>query len=105
MIFFSVKISWEYPHSVIFAYIFLSTAAASFVEILEFYGEFWKALDKKDNTTCLYVCLWVSKSKIRKNRWTDWEIFQGFFKKDAHEEFHNTTFIAVTSEENVFVAL
>lgn len=55
MIFFSVEISWEYPHSVRFAYIVLSTVAASFVGILKFYGEFWKKVDKKDNTTCLYV--------------------------------------------------
>ena len=90
MIFFSVKISWEYPHSVIFAYIFLSTAAASFVEILEFYGEFWRKVDKKDNTTCLYVCD-ISRRLGRIGEQSG-KFFKGFSKKSTHEEieFHNS---------------
>ena len=56
MIVFSVRI-WEYLHSIRFAYIFLSAAAAMFVGILEFYGEFWK-VHKKD-TYNLPLCVFV----------------------------------------------
>ena len=39
-------------------------------------GSFEEKLTRKIHTTFLYVCLKVSKPKSKKNRWTEWKIFQ-----------------------------
>ena len=48
MIFSCEYVAWEYFYSVMFVYIFLSAAAAIFVVILQFYGEFQRKVDKND---------------------------------------------------------
>ena len=84
IIFFPVNISWEYLHSVMFAYIFLSAIAilvAIFAGILEFYEEFWRKVDKKDTynlSLCVLVGIYAKEIEELVNRV---ENLSGVFKK------------------------
>ena len=59
-----------------------------FLAILEdFMGTFEEKLTRKIHATFLCACLQVFKVKCKKNRWTEWKIFQGCFK-DKKEKKH-----------------
>ena len=45
------------------------------------WGSFEEKLTRKIHTAFIYVCLKVSKPKTKKNRHTEWRIFQVCFKK------------------------